>query len=100
MSPRSAVRRGGAVARSRPLERSFTPHVDEAEREHEDEDRHLDEPEEPERTECDRPRVEEDDFHVEDDEEDGGEIEFDGEAAPRRPARRVPALEVLELLGR
>src|SRR6266850_6337247 len=75
---------------SRPLERAFAPYVDEAKRQHEDEHQHLDEAEQPERAEHHGPRVEEDDLDVEDDEQDGGEIEFDRETAPRRTARRVP----------
>src|SRR5262245_20658960 len=80
-----------------PLERALAPDVDEPEREDEEEDHHLDEPEDAEPAEQERPRIEEDDLDVEDDEEDGGEVELDREPAPRWTARHVAALERLLL---
>src|SRR5262245_9925864 len=80
-----------------PLERALAPDVDEPEREDEEEDHHLDEPEDAEPAEEERPRVEEHHLDVEDDEEDGGEVELDREPAPRGAARHVAALERLLL---
>src|SRR5262245_65840107 len=80
-----------------PLERALAPDVDEPEREDEEEDHHLDEPEDAEPAEEERPRVEEHHLDVEDDEEDGGEVELDREPAPRGTARHVAALERLLL---
>ncbi len=45
--------------------------------------------------EHDRPRIHEDHLDVEDDEEDGDEVEVHREAAARRPGRRIAALEDL-----
>src|SRR5262245_53975191 len=64
-----------------PFERPLAPDVDESQREHDDEDHHLDQAEHAEPAKEERPGVEEDHFHVEDDEEDRGEIELDREAA-------------------
>src|SRR6476660_9444383 len=83
-----------------PLERTLAPDVDEPEREHRDEDHHLDEPEHAEAAEQQRPGIQEDHLDVEDDEEDGGEVELDREASPGGSARHVPALERLLLDGR
>src|SRR5206468_8794199 len=88
---------GRRPAASAPLERALAPDVGEAERQHEHEDRHLDEAEHPERAEDHRPGIEEDHLDVEDDEEDRGQVELDREAPPRGPARRVAALERLGL---
>src|SRR5438093_924725 len=101
-SSRSAwvMQRSARRAPSVPLERALAPHVDEPEREHEDEDAHLDEAEDAERTEEDRPRVHEHHLDVEHDEEDGGEVELHREAAPRRTARGIAALERGGLDGR
>ncbi len=54
-------------------------------------------PNKPSVRKSDRPRIEEHDLDVEHDEEDRGQIELDREAAPRRSARRVAALERLAL---
>src|SRR5262249_62412108 len=79
------------------LERALAPDVDQTEREHHDEDHHLDETEQAEPSEEERPRIEENHLDVEDDEEDGGEIELDREASPRGTAGDVAALERLSL---
>src|SRR5213079_995820 len=88
---------GRRPAASAPLERALAPDVGEAERQHEHEDRHLDEAEHPERAEDHRPGIEEDHLDVEEDEEDRGQVELDRDAPPRGAARRVAALERLGL---
>src|SRR5262245_24815772 len=97
-TPSPAGEGGGAPlspTRARPCARRRP-----AEREDGDEDHHLDEAEDAEAAEEQRPGVEEDHLDVEDDEEDGREVELDGEAAPRRAAGHVPALERLLLHDR
>src|SRR5436853_3847359 len=91
---------GAPRAPSVPLERALAPHVDEPERQHEDEDTHLDEAEHAERAKENRPRVHEHHLDVEHDEEDGREVELHRETAPCGTARRIPALEGGGLPGR
>ena len=62
-----------------------------------EEDRHRREAGPAELPEDHRPRVHEHHLDVEDDEEDGGQVELHREAPPRRAARLVAALERLEL---
>src|SRR5437762_9826458 len=81
---------------SAPLERALAPDVGEAERQHEHEDRHLDEAEHPERAEGHRPGIEEDHLDVEDDEEDRGQVELDREAPPRGEIGRASCRERAE----
>src|SRR5439155_21453551 len=81
-SPAGTGLRDGA---SIPLERAFPPDVDQAQEQNPHEHPHLDQAEDPELPEDDRPRVEEDRFDVEHDEEHGDQIETGVEALPRRP---------------
>src|SRR5207249_11237618 len=90
----------GGGAPSVPLERALAPHVHESDREYEDEDAHLNEPEDAERTEQNCPRVHEHHLDVEDDEQNRSEIEFHRETPPRGAARRIAALEGRLLHGR
>src|SRR6185369_1296223 len=71
-----------------PLESSFLPAVDEGERERRDETEHREEPRRPERPKLHRPGVNEDRLHVEDHEEDRGQVELHRElhVAARRLA--------------
>src|SRR5947207_8197392 len=79
-----------------PVEPALAPDVD-VRHEHEpDEYRHLDQPEQPERAERDRPREQEDRLDVEDDEQHRDQIELDAEAFPARPPDGV----VTALVGR
>src|SRR5579875_3449386 len=96
-SARATTSSGLMSARSVPRERPLAPDVHESEREHAHEDRQLDDAEEPEPAEEHRPRVEKNHLHVEDDEEDRRQVELHREAAPRRSARRIAALEGLAL---
>src|SRR5256885_16645090 len=56
-SASTVIECGRRPAASAPLERALAPDVDEAERQHEHEDRHLDEAEHPERPEGHRPGI-------------------------------------------
>src|SRR5262249_59161336 len=80
-----------------PLERALAPDVDQAERQHDEEDHHLDEAEDGEPPEEQRPGIEEHDLDVEHDEQDGGEVKLDREASPGGTAGEVAALERLTL---
>ena len=96
---RRRTRRRGqrAHGRSVPLERALAPDVDEPERRTSTKIAISTKPNIPSARNDDRPRVEEHDLDVEDDEEDRGQVELDREATPRRAARRVAALERLGL---
>src|SRR5215210_997034 len=61
-----------------PFQPAATPDVGVRDEHGEDEQRHLDEPEQAELPEGDGPRVEEDDLDVEDDEEHRGQVELHG----------------------
>src|SRR5262245_21400208 len=69
--------------RSVPLEAAAPPDVYVGNEDGDDEEGHLDQPEDRwiELLECDGPRIEEDDLDIEDDEEHGGQVVLDGEAA-------------------
>src|SRR5690606_15181575 len=84
---------------SLPFERSLLPHVNEADQQHADEDAHLDQAEHAEFAEHGRPRHDEDDFQVEDDELDGDEVVADVELHPRIFERGEAAFVGRELLG-
>src|SRR5438874_9765672 len=83
-----------------PVEPALAPDVD-VRHEHEpDEYRHLDQPEQPERAERDRPREQEDRLDVEDDEQHRHQVELDAEAFPAgQPDRVVAALVGRQLHG-
>ena len=81
--------------RSIPFERSLPPLVDEADREHGEEDHHRPEAEPADLAEGDRPRKEEGDLEVEDDEEDRDQVE----AHVELHARVVEGVEAA-LIGR
>src|SRR5262245_24946362 len=69
--------------RSVPLEAAAPPHVYVGDDDRDDEEGHLDEPEDRriELLERDSPRIEEDDLDIEDDEEHGGQVVLDRKAA-------------------
>src|SRR5512145_655664 len=67
-----------------PFERPLLPGVREPDEEDEDEDGHFDEAEEPELPEEDRPGIDEGRLEVEEDEQEGDEVELDRDAARRR----------------
>jgi hypothetical protein len=79
--------------------RRSAPLVEQPDHGQEQEHRHGGEARPAELAKDDRPRVHEDDLDVENDEQDGGEVELDREATPGRPARLVAALEGLQLGG-
>src|SRR5262245_9028440 len=75
-----------------PVQSAAAPHVGVHDQHGADEQQHLDEAEEPERVEVNRPRVEEDDLDIEDDEQHRHEEEPDGEpSAADRLGRRLDA---------
>src|SRR6266550_5718673 len=83
-----------------PVEPTLAPDVDVRDEYERDEHGHLDQAEQPERAEGDRPREQEDRLDVEDDEEHRDQIELDTEAFPARQPDRVDAAFVGRQLHR
>src|SRR5437899_544256 len=71
-----------------PVESAAPPHIGVRDEHGADEQHHLDEPEQAQRVERHRPRVEEDDLNVEDDEQHRGQVELDREATTTDRLRR------------
>ena len=82
-----------------PLQAAAAPDVGVGDEHGDDEQHHLDQPEEPQRVEGDGPRVEEDDLDVEDDEQHRGDVVLHREpaAADRLRGRLDAALVGVEL---
>src|SRR3954468_24709487 len=83
--------------RSVPGERSLFPDVSETGGEHRDEYHHLDQTWHAEPPKHDRPWIHEDDLDVENDEQDGDQVEPHREPSACRTGRRIAALEHLLL---
>src|SRR5581483_9066237 len=75
---------GPSLIVSPPCEAALLPYVGVSDREHHDEDHHLDKTEQPEGMHLHGPRVERRRFDVEDDEQHRDEVEAHGEAAADR----------------
>ena len=100
LAERRAQALGHLLGRHSHSQRSLAPLVEQADHREEQEDRHRREAAPAELPEDDRVRVHEHHLDVEDDEEDGGQVELDREAPPGGAARLVAALERIELGGR
>src|SRR5262249_47350857 len=90
-SLRKAAARGDSV----PFEGALAPHVEQSEPEDRDEHQHLVEPGPPQAAKRDSPGIKKNHLDVEDDEQNRRHVEFHRETAPRRPGRRIAALERL-----
>src|SRR5947199_3110954 len=85
---------------SLPLQRAVVPRVEEPDHQNREKDDHLDETRAAQRAIHDGPRVEEHELHVEQDEENRGQVEPDRQAADWQRERNLPALERLRFHGR
>src|SRR5207237_1488018 len=83
-----------------PLQCAVVPGVEEAHHQNREEDDHLQETRSAQRAIHDGPRIEEDELDVEQDEENGGQVELDRQMADRQRERNLPALERLRFHGR
>src|SRR6185437_16778260 len=72
-----------------PFQAAAPPYVDVGDEDGNDEGDHLDQAERPEVVEGDRPRVQEDDLDIEDDEEHRGQVVLHREPDPGRLAGRL-----------
>src|SRR6266545_8008127 len=95
ISPVSAISR--TESRSSRLQRPLLNDVDQSHGEDQNEHQHLDKTEEPQPPKHHGPGVEEDNFHIEDDEQNRDQIELYREAPPGRSARGIATLERLVL---
>src|SRR6266852_5834768 len=80
-----------------PIQRATLPGVNEADHQYRDEDQRLDETENSQMSQLDRPRIEKNHLDIEEQEQDRGQVKAHRESAPCRTARRVAALERLAL---
>src|SRR6266852_2900307 len=85
------------VTASIPIERSALPRVDQRDEQDCDENERLDEPEHPELSQLDRPRIKENYLNVEDEEEQRSQVKPHRKSVPGAAARRVTAFECLAL---
>src|SRR5438132_7441037 len=85
---------------SLPLQSAVVPGVEEAHHQNREKDDHLQETRAAQRAIHDGPRIEEDELDVEQDEENGGQVELDRQMADRQRERNLAALERLRFHGR
>src|ERR671930_2302684 len=89
------VRNPASSDMSLPLQSSVVPGVEEAGHQHREKDDHLQETRAAQRAIHDGPRVEEHELDVEQDEENGDQVELHRQMADRQRERNLPALERL-----
>src|ERR1700681_2861333 len=98
-SSRRVVKNDVSLLISLPLQGSVVPGVDEAYHQDPEKDQHLDQAHGPQRAVDHGPWIEEDEFDVEQDEQDRGEIELDRQPAYGEGEGIFSALERRQLFG-
>src|SRR5262245_8947666 len=92
-SSRRVVKNDALLVISLPFQSAVVPGVHESCHYHTQKDAHLDQSRCPERAEYHRPRVEEDQFHIEEDKKNRSEVELDGELPDRQREWFLSALK-------
>src|SRR5580658_8152236 len=98
--PSSATVRVALTWLALPLQRALAPYVHQSDGDDRQEAHHFDHSGPPERSKVESPWVDENGLDVEDDEENGRQVEFDGELDVPSPRALAPALVRLHLFGR